>query len=96
MHFLDCMYDGKYKHSWCVTLNDDEFDKYYKMITGDTHVSVNYNGVVLFDELYCQRLMLCFMGLFDHEIRSANIMQCGSVNKQFLFQLKQLHVEIWI
>eukprot|EP01084_Bolivina_argentea_P079184 143683_1 len=52
-HFdtVNKLYADNYKHGLCVDLNDPVFNKYYKAITGSTHVSVNYNrNVVKEDE----------------------------------------------
>ena len=32
-----------YKNGWCVDLNDDMFNKYYKIITGYHDININYN-----------------------------------------------------
>eukprot|EP01084_Bolivina_argentea_P262391 443698_1 len=47
--FLDKEYDHVYKHGFCVTLNDPIFNRYYKIITGLNHESVNYNRNILYD-----------------------------------------------
>eukprot|EP01084_Bolivina_argentea_P073381 133171_1 len=36
-------YDDHFKHGFSFNLQDAIFDKYYKIITGWTHISVNYN-----------------------------------------------------
>ena len=48
--YLDKIYDHPYKHGWCVDLNDESFNGLYKIITGTTHISVNYNRLLIFDE----------------------------------------------
>ena len=45
--FMKMLYNNEYKHGFCTDLNDPVFNKYYKMITWFTHVSVNYNRKVL-------------------------------------------------
>eukprot|EP01083_Nonionella_stella_P069127 184115_1 len=68
--YVHRIYENSFKNGWCVTLEDDTFDKYYKMITKCTHVSVNYNRHVLYDEFYQKKPMLCFMDLLYHELES--------------------------
>eukprot|EP01084_Bolivina_argentea_P084696 153129_1 len=47
---VEKLYSSKFKHAFAVNLQDDKFDKYYKRITGWTHISVNYNrDIVLSD-----------------------------------------------
>eukprot|EP01084_Bolivina_argentea_P095844 172305_1 len=41
--YLNQLYSSPYKHGFCLHLNDEEFNTYYKMITCIEHVSVNYN-----------------------------------------------------
>eukprot|EP01083_Nonionella_stella_P197640 726460_1 len=50
--YLHKAYSNKFKNGWCVTLDDETFEKYYKMITGFTHVSVNYNRRILYHEFH--------------------------------------------
>eukprot|EP01084_Bolivina_argentea_P200141 342288_1 len=69
---LDKLYGRKFKHGWCVTLADTIFNKYYKIITGYTHISVNYNRQELLDEFYKETPMLCFTELMAYEVVSAN------------------------
>ena len=40
--YLMKIYSDDYKHGFCVDLNDPHFNYYYKLLTGWTHVSVNY------------------------------------------------------
>ena len=40
--YLKKLYQSNYKHGWCLDLNHDGFNKYYKIITGFDHISVNY------------------------------------------------------
>ena len=40
--FLKMLYAEDYKHGFYVNLNDPEFNRYYKMLTGWDHQSVNY------------------------------------------------------
>eukprot|EP01084_Bolivina_argentea_P260536 440016_1 len=47
---LDKLYNNDYKHGWVVNLNDETFDKYYKIITQFTHISNNYKREKLFDD----------------------------------------------
>eukprot|EP01083_Nonionella_stella_P204315 744912_1 len=46
---MQSLFDDKYKHGFAVHLYDPKFDKYYKSITGYTHVSVNYDRSVIQD-----------------------------------------------
>eukprot|EP01083_Nonionella_stella_P054923 144948_1 len=71
-HYLAQIYHNTFKNGWCVTLEDTNFDKYYKIITTFTHVSVNYNRHVLHDQFYKKKPMLCFMDLLYHELESRN------------------------
>eukprot|EP01084_Bolivina_argentea_P202297 345678_1 len=49
--YLKRMHSNQFKHNWCVNLNDIVFNHYFKMFCGLTHVSVNYNRIVLVEEL---------------------------------------------
>ena len=40
--FAKRVYSDDYKHGFCVNLSDPMFDRYYKILTGYTHQSVNY------------------------------------------------------
>ena len=40
---VQALYDESYKHGWRVSLDDEEFNEYYHIITGYRHVSNNYN-----------------------------------------------------
>eukprot|EP01084_Bolivina_argentea_P238115 400054_1 len=45
------LYNDQYKHGFAVSLNDPIFNRYYKIMTKWTHVSVNYNrNIVNVDE----------------------------------------------
>eukprot|EP01084_Bolivina_argentea_P284169 486919_1 len=72
--YLDKIYSSQFKHGWCVTLADPTFEKYYKLITGFDHVSINYNRQILYEEICSEKHnMLCFMDLFHHEMKSKNV-----------------------
>eukprot|EP01083_Nonionella_stella_P052164 138491_1 len=45
--YLKMIHSNGFKHNWCVNLTDIVFDHYFKMFSGVTHVSVNYNRIVL-------------------------------------------------
>eukprot|EP01084_Bolivina_argentea_P123314 218534_1 len=66
--FLDKMYDNKFKHGWCVTLDDAVFDKYYKIITQFTHISNNYKRQKLFDDNDNTKWMICFRDLLQYDM----------------------------
>eukprot|EP01083_Nonionella_stella_P268959 909550_1 len=68
--YLRQIYRNAFKNGWCVTLDDSVFDKYYHMITAFTHVSVNYNRHILYDEFHPTKPMLCFMDILHHELES--------------------------
>eukprot|EP01083_Nonionella_stella_P271336 919428_1 len=68
--YLRKIYSNPFKNGWCVTLEDHFFEKYYKQITTFTHVTVNYNRNVLYDEFHKDKPMLCFMDLLYHEMES--------------------------
>eukprot|EP01084_Bolivina_argentea_P195922 335984_1 len=70
--YLDKIYSNSFKHGWCVTMNDEIFNKYYKIITGYTHISVNANRKVLYDEFH-KNPMICFTDLLHHEMKSNKI-----------------------
>ena len=40
--FAKKLFDAQYKHGFCVNLDDNIFNRYYKMLTSWTHQSVNY------------------------------------------------------
>eukprot|EP01083_Nonionella_stella_P087227 242578_1 len=44
---IDKLYEDWYKHGFAVDLNDQTFNKYYKIITKYDHVSVNYNRDII-------------------------------------------------
>eukprot|EP01084_Bolivina_argentea_P299238 515779_1 len=41
--YLSLLFSSDYKHGFCLNLNDEIFNKYYKQITTHEHISVNYN-----------------------------------------------------
>ena len=43
MDYVMKIYDSDFKHQWRVSLDDPAFNKYYKAITGDDHISNNYH-----------------------------------------------------
>ena len=43
MEYFKKIYDDQFKHGWAVALDDPIFNLYYKAITGDDHISNNYN-----------------------------------------------------
>eukprot|EP01083_Nonionella_stella_P086093 238950_1 len=67
------MYSHEYKHEWRVDLSDPLFDKYYKQITGFTHVSVNSNRTLLVQEYSAVREILFFRDLMEHEMITKHI-----------------------
>eukprot|EP01084_Bolivina_argentea_P214726 364516_1 len=70
--YLDKLYSHEFKHGWCVTLNDELFNHYYKIVTSFDHVSNNYNRVMLHNQ-YHEKHMLCFVDLLYHEMQSSKI-----------------------
>eukprot|EP01083_Nonionella_stella_P286784 976123_1 len=66
--YLNMLYHNSFRNGWCVTLKDEIFDTYYKMITKVTHVCVNYNRAILYDEFFDTKPMLCFTDLLHHEL----------------------------
>eukprot|EP01083_Nonionella_stella_P054922 144942_1 len=83
--YLYKIYDNTFKNGWCVTLDDIIFDKYYKMITTFTHVSVNYNRHLLYDEFNKNKPMLCFMDLLHHEMKSNNHFNTNDIEQIYSF-----------
>eukprot|EP01084_Bolivina_argentea_P021303 39567_1 len=71
--FLDEIYSHKYKHGWNVSLIDDTFNKYYKQITGFTHIAVNYNRKILHNDYSCTKEILFFRDLLEHEINATDM-----------------------
>eukprot|EP01083_Nonionella_stella_P024995 68841_1 len=67
------MYSHEYKHGWRVDLSDPLFDKYYKQITGFTHVSVNSNRILLAQEYSAAREIIFFRDLMEHEMITNHI-----------------------
>ena len=68
--YLDKIYDHSFKHAWCVTLEDETFEKYYKIVTGFDHIHVNYNRQLLHEQFHTNKPMLCFMDLLNEEIQN--------------------------
>eukprot|EP01083_Nonionella_stella_P308538 1089047_1 len=83
--YLYMLYDNTFRNGWCVTLEDDLFDKYYKMITGGTHVSVNYNRSSLYDEFFNAQPMLCFTDLLHHELETHHHFNINDIREMDLF-----------
>eukprot|EP01083_Nonionella_stella_P286785 976124_1 len=83
--YLYMLYDNTFRNGWCVTLEDDLFDKYYKMITGVTHVSVNYNRFILYDEFFSTQPMLCFTDLLHHELETHSHFNATDMYEMDLF-----------
>eukprot|EP01084_Bolivina_argentea_P018660 34714_1 len=71
--FLDKIFDISFKNGWCVTLNDNNFNKFYKILTGFTHCSVNFNRSLLYKEINNEIPMLCFTEILFDELTSAEI-----------------------
>eukprot|EP01084_Bolivina_argentea_P180475 311799_1 len=67
------MYAHKYKHGWKLDLTDDVFNKYYKIITGYTHISMNIDRHFLNDPFSSIKEILFFRDLLKYEMGSRNI-----------------------
>eukprot|EP01084_Bolivina_argentea_P238118 400059_1 len=65
------LYEDIYKHGFAPILNDPLFDKYYKIVTGWTHVSVNYDRNIENNPI---KPTMCRMKSFNNN-------ECNSQNK---------------
>eukprot|EP01083_Nonionella_stella_P313023 1121750_1 len=82
--YLKRMHSNQFKHNWCVNLNDIVFNHYFKMFCGLTHVSVNYNRIVLAKELGDTTPLLHFRQLVDHQLECARI-DCNDIDRMNAF-----------
>merc|ERR1712228_243823 len=41
--YLTKIHSNSFKNAFCLNLNDEDFDKKYKMLTGVDHICINYN-----------------------------------------------------
>eukprot|EP01083_Nonionella_stella_P099628 280123_1 len=76
--YLHKIYENAFKNGWCVVLEDRTFNKYYKMMTTFTLVTVNYNRHILYDEFQTIP-MLCFMDLLHHEMETNNAFSVNDI-----------------
>eukprot|EP01083_Nonionella_stella_P137028 417044_1 len=83
--YLNMLYHNSFRNGWCVTLKDEIFDTYYKMITKVTHVCVNYNRAILYDEFFDTKPMLCFTDLLHHELETHRHFNTNDIHRMNSF-----------
>ena len=76
---LDKLYSHQFKHGWSVMLRDERFEKYYKLMTGTDHVSVNYNRIKLCTEYSSSKNIIFFRDLLNYELIAHKASECATV-----------------
>eukprot|EP01084_Bolivina_argentea_P017319 32348_1 len=69
VQILNKMYSHQYKNGFSVDLNDNRFDRFYKMITTFTHISVNYNRFMIHEDFNNPiKQLIFFRDFLEHEM----------------------------
>eukprot|EP01084_Bolivina_argentea_P285614 489822_1 len=87
---LNKIYSNEYQNGWSVNLIDDTFDNLYKLITGTTHISVNYNRAIVDDDFNnAAKEIIFFRDLLEHELKSS----MSNVKTNFMSNFNQFLIQ---
>eukprot|EP01084_Bolivina_argentea_P024449 45552_1 len=81
--YLLKLYSSQFKHGWCVDLNDEIFNKVYKIITGFDHRSVNYNRAIVHRDVNDH--IILFLDLLDTELQTNENLDPNDVDVLYQF-----------
>ena len=85
---LKKIYNHSFKNGWSVYLNDNTFNKYYKIITGYHHININYNRNFIDKPNYddnkdCLRDFITFKLLKNNDIKKKDINHFNNWHNQY-------------